>query len=426
MLICPESGTTLAVTKETITALKRNQISNNFAFLLVQRGMADYPGSRPISTSYENIFPTFFLIDLTKHCNLNCIYCFRDLGTPICRMTKEKLTEICDALISYSYTHGKCMLTLQAWGGEPLLELESIVWMRKMFADAGLHPQIVIETNATLISEDVANTLRQNDIQVGVSVDGHALIQDMQRPFVGGAPSSSAIERGIHNLKKAGYSKVGSITVVTKETFWHLPEILSYFVDTLHLNSIKLNLMRRNDTNRELAISPDDIPEYLELLLDTLHSFYEKRIPIIEQNISQRLRNLYCRPCNNICNAHGCHGGYRMLSINSEGKVFPCELSDFSDYAIGAIPDNDFPGMVERAIHARHEYFAPRDLTSCADCPWIFYCRGGCRSAAKYDKGSPLGIETTECRFNQELYPRLIKILMNEPKFSLYLMNGVV
>ena len=146
----------------------------------------------------------------------------------------------------------------------------------------------------------------------------------------------------------------------------------------------------------------------------------------MEQNIAQRLLNLVHRPDNNICNAHGCHGGYRMLSFDSLGKIFPCELSDFPDYCIGSVKDHDLRGMVEKAIESGHEYFRPKDQSECKDCPWRYFCRGGCRSAAKFACGDPSRLDTTECAFNKALYPRLVAILLQDRGFAEYLQSGDV
>lgn len=425
MLLCPEQGTTLALSKGDSEALADHRLSDNLAFLLVQRGMAQHESSRPVSKQAEQINPTFFLIDMTKSCNFACAYCFREPAEAKKRITPIMLTQICDSLIRYAKIHPERKLSIQAWGGEPLLELSSIVEIRRRFSQANLSPEIVIETNAALITPETAKVLFQNDIRVGVSIDGVAAVHDLQRPTQAGTPSLSLVVEGIENLRVAGYRSFGTITVVTKNTLEHLHEILDYFACTLHLSSIKFNLMRKNDRNRDLAISLEEIDGYVESLLTELRQYYVRDISIVEQNIAQRMANLLFRPNNNICNANGCHGGYKMLSIDATGGIYPCELSDYPNYRIGEACDEDFDNMVSKAVSRNHEYFQERNQSLCRDCPWWYYCRGGCRSAAKYDKGSPLEIDQTECHFNRALYPRLVEILLTDPSYGQYLMNGV-
>lgn len=417
-------GTTLCITRPCLEDLLHHRVHNETAFILVQRGLASYEGSRAPIPQCGRINPTFFLIDLTKACNLQCRYCFREPEVTAPHMTAEQIDRICDELIAYCQRHGLSCLSIQAWGGEPLIELSLIERIRHCFDETNIALQLTIETNATLITPSVARRLKNSRVEIGVSIDGCAAVHNAQRPFVGGSPSFARVREGIENLRQAGYTDFGSITVVTRNTLDHLPEVIRCFAQELHLPSIKLNLMRKTDRNRQLALDLQEIPSYVDNLLGELRACYEQGISIVEQNIAQRLANLLFRPCGNICNAHGCHGGYRMLSIGVDDGVYPCELSDIPSYCLGKIGQGDFTEMVQKAIDAQMEYFQPRRLDDCGECPWLFYCHGGCRSAMQYDCGDPCRIDATECAFNRALYPRLVEILMLDPAFAQYLQKG--
>lgn len=426
MLISPDVGTTLCLTLAAYETLVERKPSENLMFVLVQRAFAAYRESRAVSEYSEQIRPEFFLIDLTRNCNLNCSYCFRDFDQESSRISAENIHAICDALIQYWKQNPTLFLKIQGWGGEPLLELPMLLAIRSHFDAVKLHPEIMIETNATLLTADTTRKLLDADIHVGISIDGIAEVQNEQRPFVGGNPSSSAVEAGIACLRKAGFKGFGTITVVTNQTLTHFEQIFRYFVEDLHLRSIKLNLMRQTKANRLLALNDDEIVLFVEKLLDRMHFYWERGISIVEQNLSQHMQNLLFRPNQNICNACGCHGGYRMLSIDAEGRVYPCELSDYPDLSVGTVQDFDFAGMVHEAKQAGNRYFGERVQIECTECPWQYYCRGGCRSAALYSTGNPCAIDHTECRYNKVLYPKLAEIILNEPSFSHFLINGEV
>ena len=423
-LISPQHGTSLCMTRACLDDLREGRVSSETAFLLVQRALASYEGSREPAPRTGIISPTFFLIDLTKGCNLQCRYCFRELEAAAPHMTPPQIDLICAELIGYCRRHRIANLSIQAWGGEPLIELPLIEQIRRRFDEAGMNVQLMIETNATLITPEVARRLKDSRVEIGVSIDGCAAVHDAQRPFVGGQPSFERVLAGIENLRQAGYTDIGSITVVTRNTVASLPEVIRCFAHDLRLPGIKLNLMRKTDRNRSLALELDDIPAYVDSLLQALRTCREEKVSIVEQNIAQRMANLLFRPCSNICNAHGCHGGYRMLSIGVDNGVYPCELSDIPAYRLGEVGQGDFSDMVQSAVDAQLEYFRPRQTGECAGCPWLFYCRGGCRSAMKYDCGDPCRIDRTECAFNRALYPRLVEILMTDPDFAQYLQKG--
>ena len=101
LLICPGYGTTLLMDNVSSQNLIQGKISNHLAFVMVQRGMASYRFSRPVKTIDDSAVPAFFLIDMTKNCNLNCLYCFRNLDKKLPSMKEAQLKNIMNALIQY-------------------------------------------------------------------------------------------------------------------------------------------------------------------------------------------------------------------------------------------------------------------------------------------------------------------------------------
>ena len=420
-LIAPSTGTTMCVSKTDDDQLMNGAVEEGLIFVMTQRGLASYAHSREITNDDPVADPYFFLIDITKACNLNCSYCFRTSKCDSMKMTPEQIDKITDALIE----NGKNRpLSIQIWGGEPLLGFPLIRRMRQRFTDCGMHPQISIETNGTLIDRRTARLLKKFDIKVGISIDGNRTVHDMQRPYMDGRSSLVDVERGIRCLRAAGIRGFGTITVVTKNTVEHLPGILKYFAEELHLHAVKFNLMRKTDYNRDLALDLSEIGPYLDTLLTELHNLYEKGIEIVEHNISQRISNLLFRPCDNICCANGCHGGYKMLSIDAEGKVFPCEMSDHPELCIGTVGEMSFADMINKAVKDQNKYFDRPHDPKCRTCPWYFYCRGGCRAAMMFDPQNTASVDLTECTLNRELYPRLVRILMTDEAFGRYLLGG--
>ena len=427
LVVDPHRGTTLRTDKKVADDLINNRITDDLAFVLIQRGMSEYETGRPFKEETKESLPGFFLVDMTKNCNLGCIYCFRSLEKEHKTVTVEMLQTICSTIASYSKKYPELKISIQAWGGEPLLELDKIVLMRKIFDDLGMHPDISIETNGTLINRNTASLLIENDIHVGISIDGDALLQDLQRPKRNGAGSYKEVRQGIEALREAGIHDIGSITVVTRNTAARIDEITDHLAKELNIRNLKFNIMRTNDRNREYAISEEQIGAYLDSLLGKLKDLYASGIGACEDNISQRIKNLCFRPNDNICDACGCQGGYRMLSIDSEGYVYPCEMTDIHEFRMGNISEEeetDFSELVTKAVDNKNPYFMDRDPGECENCTWQYFCRGGCKSAAYYDKGTVRAIDHFQCRFNRELYPRLVEIIIDDPDFALYLLNG--
>ena len=67
-------------------------------------------------------------------------------------------------------------MTIQPWGGEPMIEFEKILHIRKRFADEGIPLCMTMETNGSLVTEEAAEKLKQVGVKVGISIDGLSLI----------------------------------------------------------------------------------------------------------------------------------------------------------------------------------------------------------------------------------------------------------
>lgn len=423
MLLNPECGSTVLINSDLMDMVLKKNLTEDVAFLLIQRGMASYDESRQPFCVEHPKYPHFFMLDLTQNCNLNCRYCFRELSKNAVYMTNDMLLKICEKLAEYWRRHPENRLHIQAWGGEPLLRLEQIEMMRQFFDERGMDPNIEIETNGTLINDRTAEKLRSLRIHVGVSVDGDPAVQNVQRPDMGGNPTSERIEAGIRSLRKYYGDEFGSITVVTRNTAERLHEILDYFINVLHLTGIKFNPLRETGKGDQLSLSEEELAAFVKELLEALVQYIKAGVKIIEQNISQRLRNIVYRPCDNICNACGCQGGFAMVTIDHNGDVFPCEMSDFEDMKIGNIQTETIEEMVSALDEGSNRYFAARKFEQCKECPWRFYCRGGCKSAVIFAAGSTQAIDETECIINRTLYPLLIELLLKEPDIARKLMG---
>lgn len=423
MLLNPECGSTVFINSDLLDMLLMKNLSEDFAFLLIQRGMASYDKSRqPVCIDHPK-YPHFFMLDLTQNCNLNCKYCFRELSKNAVYMTDDKLLKICDELVKYWKRHPKIRLHIQAWGGEPLLRFDQIALIRRFFDEQGMDPNIEIETNGTLIDDKVAEKLRNLRVRVGVSVDGDPAVQNVQRPDMAGNPTSGKIEAGIQSLRKYYGDELGTITVITRNTSARLHTILDYFINVLHLTGIKFNPLRDTGKGENLSLNNDELAAFVKELLTMLIHYVKAGTNIIEQNISQRLRNIVYRPCDNICNSCGCQGGFAMVTIDHNGDVFPCEMSDFEDMKIGNIETETIEVMVDALEERKNRYFTPREFDQCKACPWRFYCRGGCKSAVIFATGNVQAIDETECIINRTLYPLLIQLLLEDADVAKKLMG---
>lgn len=408
-----ENGCAMIVNDVLLESICKKTVSSDLQFKLVQHGLATVPGKQMFRCE-KKVDIRYFIIDMTKKCNFDCVYCFRDLHhTPT--VSYEILEDILQYIYKYCQRESITKIGLQMWGGEPLFALEQIEYVVSFFEKTPLDVAIDIETNASLITEEIAHKLFSWGIRVGISLDGTPELHDKQRRLRSGKPSSDMTVQGIKTLQKYYGKDLGGITVVTRHNYKYVKKMLDYYIYDLHLSSMKFNLVRDNINAPEqnLALNEQEIFWFANELMDYLKAFRSIGAEFSEGNIEIRAKNLLQRTNVSCCISHGCQGGRKMISFAQNGDIFPCEMMDYPEEKIGSIYDSDnIETLIEKAIK-KNLFFLPKHDKKCEHCAWWFYCQGGCSSHNRYLNRDGQ-IDEAECALNRAIYPRLIQEILSD------------
>ena len=102
-----------------------------------------------------------------------------------------------------------------------------------------------------------------------------------------------------------------------------------------------------------------------------------------------------------------------MISFSSNGDIYPCEMVDYEEEKIGSIySGRDLIDMLLESTHEK-KYFQRKYNIKCGDCPWWYYCKGGCTSAIRYAKTTS-GVDEIGCRINKKLYMLIVEDILND------------
>lgn len=411
-----------------LDSLEERSLEDDLVFKLIQRGFVDLPHGLKCVCE-EKIQPKFFIFDLTKACNFRCIYCFRHLQKTENTISDEKVTAIAEYILQYCQKHKVNDVCIQPWGGEPLIAFDKIKRMDDIFKAAGFSPLISIETNASLITPQLAQEADRRNIRLGVSIDGFEAIQNFQRPFANGQPSFRKMMQGLNILSQYEHLKnFGVVTVLTSISFEHLEALIEFFAVELKIPCFKLNLVKDSPVMKDkgLCLSEKQIYESQQILIRKLVELNQRGYAVTELNVQEKLMNLLNRSKSNICTSRGCMGGIKMIAFDQDGRIFPCDLTDYKEESIGTVQDGiDLIDLIVKAQKDK-EFFNIKHSESCATCPYHFFCKGGCTTAIKYKKGKVEGVDQQECVANRSLYPELIHLILNDPKAVKALTRGKV
>lgn len=416
-LLIEQCGHIIILDNDLFEEIITQKISQDLALKLIQRGFAiikgqDYHCNKdefPVATYY-------FMIDLTQKCNMRCLYCLRD-DASIETISLERTKDICNYILKHCRENNINEIVIQAWGGEPLLVSEIVFFIDDFFKQNKIKVNFTIETNGTVLTPKLVQELHEHKIHIGVSIDGDKEIHNQQRLFVNGKPTYDDVLKGINTLRESYGDNFGTVSVVTGNSVAIIDRVITHFVKDLKLKHMKLNLMRISDfiDNSNLYVSEEEASKFVENMLDTVVKLLGDGYEFEEVNITTKMLNLINHQKSNLCICRGCNGGKAMVTISRDGKVYPCELSDYPEECIGSIYDERSLVDTVKSGMETHDYFAEKHIEECDSCPWKYFCRGGCTSHVKTQGLKPPDIDKLECIVNKTLYPRLVELILTRP-----------
>ena len=329
--------------------------------------------------------PTYYIICPTTGCNAHCYYCF-EKGVRQKRMQKETAEAVADYIIA---NHDNENLVIQWFGGEPLLEPDTISLIVNKLHDNGVYFDSKIITNGSLLDEEIIKraTNEWNVKIIQVTID--ALFEEYNRIKDYSGLSQDPFELVMSNIQRCLDC---GINIRIRINFNPLENEKA--IETV-------NYLRKRfgvDKNFFVYLAPIDsvdIPSITEKfetidkhpliqLLDAeegLCSFgnYDSRTETSSQ-YEAILKKYYLTPI-----PTSCYGGCKSsLTIDSSGNIFDCHrLLGHEDYASGNVFDRRLDS--DTAAFFSNPYLHDDE---CKECNLLPLCQGGCKyRSMTYGKG---------------------------------------
>lgn len=231
-----------------------------------------------------------FIFKVQTRCNLNCDYCYvYNMGDDSWRSQPKRMSQaVVEAAVrridEHATRHGLTKVLVSLHGGEPLLGglsplAEFVAGVRNGLTTT--QAEISVQTNGTLVTEEIAAGLAELDVRVGVSLDGPESA-NAHRLDRRGRPSFQRTERGIRMLQQQPGLLVGVLCVVDLAN--EPVEVLRYLT-SLGIPSADLLLPHGNWVNRPIGkqsskeASLDGPTPYGDWLICTFDAWASERRP---------------------------------------------------------------------------------------------------------------------------------------------------
>lgn len=295
--------------------------------------------------------------------------------------------------------------TISITGGEPLMNINTLKYII-LRAKKIPNTRVIIFTNGSLVTRELALYFAKNGSLMLVSLDGPKKVNDFVRKKKDGRGTFDASLLGFNLLREAG-CKLGISAVTGIHNKNKMDKVAKFFHD-LSPQSIGLNfghylLGKKNPT----AIK-------MEEFADILTPFYKKmrESNIFVENISRFITPFYQeKPLLNECQAQG-----RGFTVDSRGNFGVCKsllVSDVISKPIEKLRQNISKETVFREWARR----SPFNMKECADCRMIGICGGGCTyDSFVINKGKIFKIDPRLCGYTKKVLEFLIWDLFDDIK----------
>jgi len=330
----------------------------------------------------------------TMGCNLNCRYCYENRT---CTKTDsfEKSTmkfevakKAIDGFMDIVEKNKQPKVFVRYFGGEPLLNWPLIKKASEYIADMNPKTKVVqlINTNGTLMTDEIAAHLGKNKFEVDLSLDAPSAINDKTRTYKSGKGTFKDILRAGELLLK--YNVNTEVSATLSDYNINLLKKFIDFVKEKGFDQLEVNTIIYDDTKLCTASIKERIIKLIEA------KRYAEKMGV---KLKGKWIKLYQRTKNGALNYCGRLG--EQFSVTADGEVYPCSGLNIK---LGTVDDL-------KSIFATKEYenIAMRiigNIPGCLNCEIEGMCVGGCPGSANYLGSSGVySPELNECEFRKAI-----------------------
>ena len=321
-------------------------------------------------------------------CNLDCEYCFflsKEALYPNdrFRMADDVLEAYIKQLLE---SHETPVVTIAWQGGEPTLM--GVDFFRRAIELVGKHRrpgqtvEHTMQTNATLLTAEWCELLREHRFLVGVSIDGPRELHDAFRVDKKGNPTFDKVLRGYELLRKHEVD-VNILCTVNSANEDYPLDVYRFFRDELGVEHIQLIpiVERDNDTGFQEGdqVTHRSVdPEKWGIFLSAIFDEWVRRDvgKVYVQMFDAALASWLGVPATMCIFGETCGNA---VALEHNGDVYSCDHFVEPKYLLGNIMETH---MVELLASPQQRAFGDdkRDTLPkyCRDCSVRFACNGEC------------------------------------------------
>lgn len=344
---------------------------------------------------------------LSSGCNLGCKYCFIENNehNNFCEsnMSLEVLDVAVKKYIEYIKTEKIEKPLILFYGGEPTLNFEAIKETIRIVKESNVYVDYSIVTNGTLLSEQNIKFFVDNNIEIGISIDGPKNINDFNRVFRNSAESVyDTVCNNIDLLKKHN-ARFGLSMTISDYFLEHQKEIFEW-VKKMGVNNIFYNLFHFT-YNESKNIWEKYYNGACEFLINShkvlsIYNIHDGRINRKIESLGEKKFKF------GDCAAIGAN----QITVKPNGDVCVCHAHLKTDeFVLGNIVNMDMETVINSDEFDFWVHRTPIYNPKCLSCESLFLCGGGCPTQSEALFGSRDALDIPFCIHTKKTLEWLLK-----------------
>lgn len=263
-----------------------------------------------------NIMYNSVKIHVSNACNLKCKYCYANggnYGAQDSLMDKETADKIIRFINTSEELQNIKYITF--FGGEPLLNPDIIEYICERTQERNVG--YLLQTNGTIVNENIIRILKKFNVILTISLDGPEQVNDFNRIYKNGGGTYKRILGNIQLLRENGIipKAVEATLSACFVGIYGKEEIADFIYESTGIQYIKVEY----DMDLEISVNTnEEIEKEVRVFFD--------RIIRGKYIIDNCAFKIICTFLSKSYNDFVCSAGNKILTVDAQGHIFPCQL----------------------------------------------------------------------------------------------------
>jgi len=318
-------------------------------------------------------------------CNLDCEYCFYLKKDKLFKHTNKSEFKMNNNTLDiyikkYIEAHVQFGEVTFAWqGGEPTLAgldfFKEAIRLQKTYSPQGMVINNSLQTNGTLITDEMAIFFRENNFLIGISIDGPEDIHNKYRKDNHGFNTFKYVMEGIETLKR-NKVEFNTLTVVQDDNSQKPEEVYKFLkeIGSTYLQFIPIVEFEKGFNVSKRTVPPKSFGNFMNSIF---RLWVKDDIGNIFIGHFDMLLGLYYGYPASLC-VHSKTCG-RAMAVEHNGNIYSCDHFVDTDYELGNIVTDSIEETVfsDKQIKFGNDKYDTLPK-KCLDCRYLKLCYGAC------------------------------------------------